>query len=665
MSGSRTISRIGKAVAAFLVWLLCAGIAGKGGFELLDHGMEDLFWNLRRHLETTRNPGLREPWKSAILAPDAPSRVFVVSVGQQTVRNFFEKEKMTWPLPRRVYARCLKLLHGLGVAAVGIDMVFGPGDTSDEQELANAMRSEGMPVVLAASLEKRQSAPAGITEEGDDTEDYPFLRQETTVLNTSAASLAETAFGLGLINYERSINSGDVIRMSPVAYPYEGRLMPSLPLAVWMSARGMREPPVLAGEELCMQDGTKFPMELLPASASAWGAPAAASPRWDAGLAGVYGFRDLYDLYSGSLNLTNEQKEMLKGSMVLIGVSDDFLGDTVAVPGQPVVAGVMLHAAMLDAMSRPNGFMGRLDQGMRRFLPNILLAMLCVWLLFTQSLSRPWLGAFLAVSGLVVIEGGAFLLFLQGWRFRTGMVIAGFPVALAVIAWLDYLFEGREKALIKEAFGKQVSPEVVEILTEDPQKTLVPCRQEISVCFIDVCGFTSFSESHTPERVLVQLNYYFSRLVPIIHKHRGCLDKFIGDAMMITTGVPLPDKDHALQMIKIAVEVRHEITKINANLPSGIFPFTVSCGINSGAAILGNVGSSERMEYTVIGDTVNLASRLQGKAGSQEIVIGPRTYELVPGMMEVQALEPLLVKGKSEPIHAWRVTGIKENETGG
>ncbi|HNW35172.1 MAG TPA: CHASE2 domain-containing protein, partial [Candidatus Ozemobacteraceae bacterium] len=284
---------IGKAAAAFLVWLICAGVAGNGGFELLDHGMEDLFWRLRRHLETTRNPGLRESWKSAVLAPDAPSRVFVVSVSQQTVRNFFEKEKMTWPLPRRVYARCLKLLQGLGVAAVGIDMVFGPGEASDEQELAEAMHSPGMPVILAASLERHQGVPAGATEEDDDAEGYSFLRQETTVLQTSVASIAEAAAGLGLITYERGINSGGVVRMNPVAYPYQGRLMPSLPLAVWMAARGLHEPPVLSGEDLCMQNGTRFPMELLPASASVWGAPAAASPRWDADLSDTYSFRDL------------------------------------------------------------------------------------------------------------------------------------------------------------------------------------------------------------------------------------------------------------------------------------------------------------------------------------------------------------------------------------
>ncbi|HEY9070291.1 MAG TPA: adenylate/guanylate cyclase domain-containing protein [Candidatus Ozemobacteraceae bacterium] len=665
MSGARRYAIWGKAAAALLVWAIVVTAASNGAFELFDNGIEDLFWSLRHRLETTRDPARREGWKAALLAPDASSRVLVVSIGPETVRTFFESEGLTWPLPRRVYARCLKMLQELGVAAVGIDMVFGPGSPDDERELADAMRSASMPVILAASLEKRQAVTADGSGDDDEDEGYAFLEREKTVLHTSVPVLAEAARGLGLITYERGINQGDVIRKTPIAYPHEGRLMPSLSLAVWMAARGLREPPVLDGEELRLEDGTRFPQELLPASASVWNAPAAASPRWEADPAAVYAFRDLYDLYSGRLNLTGEQKAMLKGSMVLIGVSDDFLGDTISIPGRPVVAGIMLHAAMLDAMNRPRGFMGRLDQGARAWLPSLLLGLLCVWMLFAQTLSRPWLGALLALVGLCAVEGGAFLVFLQGWRLRTGVVIAGFPVALAVLAWLDYLFEGREKALIREAFGKQVSPEVVDVLIETPHRALEPTRQEISVCFIDVCGFTSFSEQHSPERVLVQLNYYFSRLVPIIHRHRGCLDKFIGDAMMITTGVPLPDKDHAFSMVRIALEIRQEISKINANLPSGIFPFTVSCGINSGAAILGNVGSTERMEYTVIGDTVNLASRLQGKAGSQEIVIGPKTYELVTGMVEVQPLEPLVVKGKTEPVHAWRVTGLKENESGG
>jgi len=263
------------------------------------------------------------------------------------------------------------------------------------------------------------------------------------------------------------------------------------------------------------------------------------------------------------------------------------------------------------------------------------------------------LGLFLAV------EGTVFLLFIAGFLIHLGPVLVGFPLAVLGIYVTGYFFEGREKKLVRELFGKQVSPEVVRTLLENPQESLAPRRQEISICFIDVCSFTSFSEKHTPERVLVQLNYYFSQLLPIVHKNGGSLDKFIGDAMMITTGVPIPSPDHAFMMVKIALEILEKIEKINKNLPMGIQPFQVSIGINSGESIMGNIGSAERMEYTVIGDTVNLASRLQGKAGHQEIIIGPRTFFLIGDRIAVESLEPFLVKGKDTPVQAYRVVGFQ------
>lgn len=422
--------------------------------------------------------------------------------------------------------------------------------------------------------------------------------------------------------------------------------------------KGIRGTPAIEGTNLRLADGTLIPMERIsptPELKTEW----VVHPTWRP-TAGVGRFQ-LGEYFCAPFDhLTKEyltDSDRLQGAIALIGVGSDLLGDTIAVPGNPRAPGILLHATLLDSLVR-TGFLTRLDQGSWRWLPEIALLLLGILGLLAE-VRLPTLAGALANLGLWVgFEGLAVLLFLGGWLLRTGPVLVGFPLAMLGIYVTGYFFEGREKSLIREMFGKQVSPDVVQTLLDNPQEALTARRQEITVCFIDVCGFTSFSEKHTPERVLVQLNYYFSQLMPIIYGNRGRLDKFIGDAMMITTDSLITMGNHALAMVQIAVQIREKVDLINANLPSGIHPFQVSMGMNSGEAIMGNMGSADRMEYTVIGDTVNLASRLQGKAGRQEIVIGPRTYELTKDAISVESLEPFLVKGKDTPVQAYRVIGL-------
>ena len=447
----------------------------------------------------------------------------------------------------------------------------------------------------------------------------------------------------------------------------EGKDYPTLPLAMFLatgppsSKESRVSDPAEGALRKFMQTlpGFSPPQTQLFPQPGPLVAPMWRDPRAGIDGCGVYGGVDLYSLVNE--DLLPYDKEGFKDAYVLIGVSNDYLGDTISVPNFDVGAGILLHATLLDALVRPNGFVIPLRRfSAARFLPHFALLLLGGLILLSQIKLGVVAGAF--VVGLAFFAGEAlfFGLFLEGYLAQTGLYVGGFPMLLASCYALSYWYEGREKALIKQLFGKQVSPDIVEVLLEDPSQGLIPQRRDITVAFFDVCGFTSFSEKHSPGRVLLQLNHYFSSLVRIVHANKGTLDKFIGDAMMVMTGAPLSDEQHALNMIRLGIGIREEIWRINKNLPKGIFPFTVSCGMNSGEAILGNIGSAERMEYTVIGDTVNLASRLQGKAGSQEIVIGPKTFELVREHVIVEALEPFQVKGKNVPIQAYLVLRMKE-----
>lgn len=654
-----------RLVVLAVVAMLIAVLGRQGRLDFLDARLEDLSWSLR--------------WR--VMAPAIDSqRVFVFPIDDASVKAF-AGEGVSWPFPRHIYAEALRRLEALGVAAVGIDLYFPPRDqTPGIPEFASAIASSSLKVVLAGKLDSAgTSLDIDVSEESDDDEDeeYSFVKGRW-VLSRPNRELLNPAWGLGLINLDRELNQGETIRHHPLAFPYKGKLAPSLGLATWQAWRGERFEPRLLGNLLQVASGVVIPVVAVASSQSRLEVTAVAEPIWRPsgthaiGAAspilgcGAFAYRNFHDLVRGRVAADSDPERLsrLRGAIAMIGVGSDYLGDTISVPGEPYAAGILLHASMIDALQQPQGFLRRTVAVVGDSLPECLLGLATIWIFFVQL-------RFAAITGLVAAVGGcaglvvfAQALFMGGIAVRTAPLVAGFPVLLAVAYVLGYLHEGREKAMIRDLFGRQVSTEVVEELIRHGGEILQPKRQEISVCFIDVCGFTSFSEKHSPERVLIQLNYYFRDLVKVVHQHHGTLDKFIGDAMMITTGVPLFDAQHAKNMVKLAVEIREQVERMNANLPSGLAPFTVSCGINSGEAILGNVGSPERMEYTVIGDTVNLASRLQGKAGSQQIVIGPRTEELVRDAFATEPLEAITVKGKTDPIQAYRIVGTKESVVG-
>jgi adenylate cyclase len=221
----------------------------------------------------------------------------------------------------------------------------------------------------------------------------------------------------------------------------------------------------------------------------------------------------------------------------------------------------------------------------------------------------------------------------------------------------------RKKEVIQDAFGKYVAPEVVDMILENPdEKWLKGEKIEATVMFADIRGFTSFSEKTVPEEVIAVLNDHFTMATEIIFKYDGHVDKFIGDEIMAVFGALLEQEDHPAKAVMAAVALQHELTTVNHKLESmGKPPVKVGVGINMGEVIVGNIGSKKRMEYTVIGDAVNLASRLTKLAGPDEIIISNSVYQKVSHIVVVEKLNLVDVKGKSEPVQTYRVKGLSQD----
>lgn len=219
----------------------------------------------------------------------------------------------------------------------------------------------------------------------------------------------------------------------------------------------------------------------------------------------------------------------------------------------------------------------------------------------------------------------------------------------------------KERAFLERAFGQYVAPSVLEALRQQNALALSAERREASVLFADVRGFTAFSESTTPEDVLHVLNVYLEQVVEIVARHGGYLNKFIGDAVMVVFNAPMEHPDHADRVLRCARDIQQEVARLKAAQAFGAGrEVRIGVGVNSGTLVAGTLGSDRRAEYTVIGDTVNTASRLCSAAKAGEILVGARTRALLRSPERLEPIAPLTVKGKAHPLEVFRLAPLDE-----
>ncbi len=212
--------------------------------------------------------------------------------------------------------------------------------------------------------------------------------------------------------------------------------------------------------------------------------------------------------------------------------------------------------------------------------------------------------------------------------------------------------------MIRATFERFVAPQVVERLLRDPtQVKLGGTLQEVTVLFADLEGFTSISEFTEPATLLSVLNHYHTLIVNIIQRFGGTVDKFIGDAVMALYNTPLPQEDHALRAVKTAVHIRNSLAEFYEQFDP-TFHMRINFGIHTGMAVVGNVGTPQIMDFTAVGDTVNLAARLQDICADGQILISRSTYDQVADQISVTPVGFLDIKGRKEPVMAYTVSEL-------
>ncbi|MCL4515608.1 MAG: CHASE2 domain-containing protein, partial [Firmicutes bacterium] len=350
-----------------------------------------------------------------------------------------------------------------------------------------------------------------------------------------------------------------------------------------------------------------------------------------------------------------------KGKVVLVGVTARGLEadyHVTSLTALGYIPGVFIQASAVQTIINSN-FIRRWPGR-----PLATVAMAVLWSCLLGLLFARWrllsgaAGAF-GLAG-AIVAAVVYLFNRYGiWVEVAGPLLAPIPLTYVAVLSDRYLHAEREKRRLREQFSRYVSPQAAaEILAHPEGLALAGQKRQVTILFADIRGFTGYAEKAEPTEVVALLNRYLDRMTSAVLANRGCLDKFIGDAVMAVFGAPVPGGDHAREALKAALDMREGIRRLREELASeGRMPLEIGIGIHTGEAVVGNVGSQARTEYTTIGDAVNVAARLEGQAGPGQILVSESTRRSLPAVfaagLAFEPLGPVAIKGKTLPVEVY------------
>ncbi len=576
-------------------------------------------------------------WLNAFSTPDARlSDVFVRQVAStlktdhnivivdidETSLAAMQEVAGSWPWPRAVHGELLAGIARQQPAAIVFDVLFSEPDRyrpdSDQlfNEVLRNMHNVYLPMLQLAGQQDSGMSLAALAQLTDIPHAANADAKAHAILLTPQAVEAQS-WRIGLINFNEDHDG--IARRYELYRDIGGWQLESLPV------RLMRDLEI------------KTPSENSIALHWRGGQPAYQH----------ISYSDLYADQNRAAPLRDAHE--LTGKIVIIGSSATGLHDVRATPIASLYSGTEILATAIDNLKN-NRYTRALPAWCAPLLAALLIALQVP--LFLRRLDASKIGALL-----LVISGG--LLAAQYFAMTRLFSIALFTPLL--FAWLfyfaaalnEYWHEKKSREQTVRMFNRFLDPRVVASLVSQGEtaQSLGSQARDISVLFSDIRGFTTLSESHTPEQVVSLLNRYFSLQVAIIFKHGGTLDKFIGDAIMAFWGAPQDDPKHAQHAVAAALEMEQCLLKFKQALGAEGEDFDVGIGVHSGRAVVGFIGSDERLDYTAIGDTVNLSSRIEGLTkGVARILVSSDTVARCGDDYEFSAMGSYAVKGRVQEV---------------
>ena len=533
--------------------------------------------------------------------------------------------------PRSLHAEAIDNLSQAGAKVIGFDVVFT--DSSPDDEMLATVMAEADNVVLAA-VGTQLVSRAG-----------PQITYDNVLLPT--APLEQAASNIGHANVIPD-GDGTVRRLPLIVDSSSGQVYPSLTLAVLYRLFSMPLP-----QEYPLENGTvnllarDIPVDTSYRLRINFSADNANRPYISYG-----------DVISGDFD-----PSLVKNKMVLIGMTATGEPDTWAVPtSASKVPGVYIHAGAMDTILTQRFLR---DPG--TFVPPLIMLLLIGITAFalprcgTRYRTDIAKGAGITAGLFVACLAAGFLAFDRGYILDLFYPLSLLPIVYVSNIIYIVITEQSDKRFVKELFGRYISPQLAKEIVSRADAGdlhLGGEEREVSMLFADIRGFTQISEQLSPEAIVKMLNTYLSIVADAVVQHDGIVNKFAGDNIMAVWNAPQSQPEHALLAVRAAWEAQEKLAELRQR-DTRPLPVQFGIGINTGVALAGNIGSAGRSEYTVIGDSVNTASRICSSAPGGEVWIGAETYNQTKDYIETEKLEPQSFKGKAAPVAVYRVTALR------
>ena len=608
--------------------------------------------------------------------PKSKQPIAIIDLDEESL-----KEVGQWPWPRTTVAKLINNTYKYGAAGLAFDIVFAEPDRTSPGLIAGSIRGLGKkareelerlpsndevmarilgrgPAVLGQATitrkvgdDDRKSVKATFgykQPKGMDARHFMLGFQDLT---RNMEVLEKAAPGIGVFTFKPSVDG--IVRQVPLVVRVGKRVYPTLALEMLRVATKQRTFVVKAngaGIQSIVVAGLEIPTDQ---NGQIW-------------MKFAKHDRSLYISAKDVLNRT-VPKERLAGHLVFLGASAAGLLDIKATPVDPAIPGVEVHAQLLQNimdkvyLTRPGWAIGA------EIVALGLVGLLLIGLVpFLGSLWTMELGG-AAIVGLVGVTWWAY----QSAGMLLDMIYVAFAIFLVyvVLTFLNYMREERDRRQVKGAFSRYLSPDLVGQLADDPSRlTLGGEMREMTLLFADIRGFTTISEQFDAQGLTRFINRYLTPMTQVILERKGTIDKYMGDCIMAFWNAPLTDPEHARNGVRSALAMFEESDKMNEALKREAeeedrpyIPLRIGAGLNTGECCVGNMGSDMRFDYSVLGDDVNLASRLEGQSKTYgvDIVLGQRTFDQVPDFACVE-LDRIQVKGKTVPVDIFCVLGDEE-----
>ncbi|MBO0346897.1 adenylate/guanylate cyclase domain-containing protein [Roseibium sp. CAU 1637] len=614
---------------------------------------------------------------------DPPVRI--VDIDEDTIA-----EHGQWPWPRLRLAELTRALNELGAATIAYDVIFSEPDRSSPPNIAKTIELKdtlheqfirgalsSLPDNDEAFAEAIAEAPvilgfAAVLKEGPrlpqrksafafaGTDPTDFLRPHTALL-PSMEMLENRATGTGSVSLSEADTRG-VVRRIPLILSDGEKLYPSLAAEALRVAQG-------ASGIIVRSTGASGQLDTGDAAVTAIKIGAYEVPTNSNGEVWVRYDHDRPERYISARHildpsLQEQVRPWIEGQIVFVGTSAVGLLDTRTTPLGQVVPGVSIHAQVLEQILQ-EVFISRPDwaDGAETLVTLLIGSLVIIAFPALGSLTTALLGA--AISALLV-GGSLYLFFHQGLLIDPVYPsIAAFLVFAAATAVLYFVTE-REKRFVRQAFGQYLSPQLVDQLEASPDQLVLGGElRDMTILFMDVRGFTPISEQLTPQDLVSFLNTLLSPLSDVIQASDGTIDKYIGDSIMAFWNAPLLQIDHPRLACQASLAMLEKVDQLNAEDGFGfrargmkVQNVQIGIGLNTGEACVGNMGSNRRFNYSVIGDAVNIASRIESscKEAGAELLVSSATREAAPEFAYLEARE-IPLKGKTRPVRLFALVG--------